>query len=68
MWTKTNKKYFQKWKCKVYCEEELIYDSVYDATDKKVFITLTPRLVTTKLLKFIHWISVRYRKGDHDLK
>ena len=52
MWTKTNKKYFQKWKCKVYCEEELIYDSVYDATDKKVFITLDSKSIGDTLAWF----------------
>ena len=52
MWTKTNKKYFENWTCKVYCEDKLIYESKYDATNKRVFIVLDSKSIGDTLAWF----------------
>lgn len=52
MWTKTNKKYFDEWTCKVYDGDHLIYDKKYDATGKRVFITLESKSIGDTLAWF----------------
>ncbi len=40
-WSKTSKKYFDEYRCKIYNElDELIYDEKYDANNKRVYIAL----------------------------
>ncbi len=39
-WSKTSKKYFDEYICKVFENDKLIYEKKYDATDKKVYIML----------------------------
>ena len=52
MWTKANKKYFDEWTCKVYDGEKLIYSKKYDATGKRVFITLESKSIGDTLAWF----------------
>ena len=39
-WSKTSKKYFEQYTCRVYRGDTLIYDHKYDATGKNVYIIL----------------------------
>jgi autotransporter strand-loop-strand O-heptosyltransferase len=39
-WSKTSKKYFEEYLCKVFERDELIYEQKYDATGKKVYIII----------------------------
>lgn len=52
MWTKTNKKYFEEYTCKVYDGDKLIWDKKYDATGKRVFITLESKSIGDTLAWF----------------
>ena len=52
MWTKPNKKYFDEWTCKVYDGDKLIYNKKYDATGRRVFITLESKSIGDTLAWF----------------
>ena len=53
MWTKTSKKYFDEWTCKIYDQSgNMIYDKKYDATGKRVFITLESKSIGDTLAWF----------------
>jgi len=39
-WSKTSKKYFEEYICRVFEREELIYEHKYDASGKKVYIII----------------------------
>ena len=54
MWSKTSKKYFEEWTCRVWDLEtnNCIYDQKYDARGKKVYITLNSKSIGDTLAWF----------------
>jgi autotransporter strand-loop-strand O-heptosyltransferase len=52
MWTRTNKKYVEEYTCKVWDNDELVYEQKYNPTGKRVFITLESKSIGDTLAWF----------------
>ena len=52
MWTKCNIAYFVEWKIEVYCKGELVFEHLYDAKNKKVYVHLESSAIGDTLAWF----------------
>jgi autotransporter strand-loop-strand O-heptosyltransferase len=51
-WARTSKKYFEKYTCKVYDGDVLVYDETYNANGKRVYIALNSKSLGDTLAWF----------------
>jgi autotransporter strand-loop-strand O-heptosyltransferase len=51
-WAKTNKKYFEEYTCKVYDDNNLVYNETYNAKGKRVYIALDSKSLGDTLAWF----------------
>jgi autotransporter strand-loop-strand O-heptosyltransferase len=52
MWTKLNKKYFHQWRCRVFENNNLIYDETCNPTGKRVYVSLESKSLGDTLAWF----------------